>query len=438
MTSDQAPATVPFVVDHLFRHQAGQVVATLTRIFGTRYLDLAEDVVQETLVQALRQWPTRGIPDAPGGWLLVVARRHAIDALRRERALRARQDELIPALESALVETHLDIDAQDHQLWDDQLRMLFTCCSPQLSRDAQVALTLKALGGFSVGEIARAFLAQEATIAQRLVRAKRTLRSHKVDFFALTPDDVAARLESVLDVVYVLFNEGYSAHVGANLVRHELVAEAVRLTTLLARHPVEAAPRVHALLALMLLQSARLPARTDDAGDLILLEDQDRARWDGRMIAVGLQELALSAQGDTLSRYHLEAEIAACHAVAPDYAATDWRRILACYDALVALTGSPVVALNRTVALARLHGPARGVAALEEARADPAIASYYLLHATLGDLWRQLGEWSQAAHCYEQALRLATTAPEQRFLTRRIALCVAEQAEATPASGRLD
>jgi RNA polymerase sigma-70 factor, ECF subfamily len=352
-------ASVPGVVDHLFRRQAGQVVATLTRLLGPQHLELAEDATQEALIRALRRWPLDGVPINPPGWIMQVAKRAALDALRRERALREKCDLLAREL-SSLVEDTPSPDALDHQLRDDQLRMLFTCCSPLLAREAQVALTLKTLGGLSVGEIASAFLSEEATIAQRIVRAKRLLQAHREHFFDVGADDVTARMDAVLAVLYLLFNEGYNAHQGDALIRRDLVDEALRLGTLVAQHPL-AEPRAHALLALMLFHAARLPARAHTLGELILLEDQDRRLWDRRLIVVALAELDLSAQGEAFSPYHLEAEIASYHALAPSYLATDWGAILLAYDDLLRLAPSPVVALNRAVALAQLAGPEAGL-----------------------------------------------------------------------------
>jgi RNA polymerase sigma-70 factor (ECF subfamily) len=413
--------SVPQLVDHLFRHQAGQVVATLTRIFGPQQLDLAEDVVQETLLKALRQWPYRGIPNNPGAWIMRVARNQALDILRRERALRGKQEQV--AALAALADPTASPEILDCELRDDMLRMMFTCCHPAIGREARVALTLKTLGGFGVPELARAFLTHEATIAQRLVRAKRTIRAQRIPFEVPDAAELPARLDSVLEVLYLLFNEGYSAHAGENLVRHDLCAEAIRLTSLLADHPAGDQPAVHALLALMLLQAARLPGRTDAAGDLLLLEEQDRALWDRALIGCGLRELERSASGDQLTEYHLQAGIAACHAVAPSYAATDWPRILADYDELAALSASAVVLLNRAVALAMVAGPRAGLDALRRVAELPGMASYHLLYATRAELLRRTGDDTSALESYHLALNYVTTQPERRFLLRKIAEC---------------
>jgi RNA polymerase sigma-70 factor (ECF subfamily) len=378
-------------------------------------------VVQETLLKALRQWPYRGIPDNPGAWIMRVARNHALDVLRREHSLRGKHQQL--AALAALDDPATPAEILDCELLDDMLRMMFTCCHPAIGREARVALTLKTLGGFGVHELARAFLTQETTIAQRLVRAKRTLRTQRIPFAVPDAAELPARLDSVLDVLYLLFNEGYSAHAGENLVRHDLCAEAIRLTSLLADHPTGDQPAVHALLALMLLQAARLPARTNAAGDLLLLEAQDRALWDRRLIDRGLRELQRSACGDELTEYHLQAGIAACHAVAPSYAATDWPRILADYDELMALSTSPVVALNRAVALAMVRGPRAGLDAVDQVGELPGMAGYHLFHATRAELLRRTDDEAGALESYELALDHTATDPERRFLMKKIAEC---------------
>jgi RNA polymerase sigma factor (sigma-70 family) len=402
-------------MDHLFRYQAGQVIATLTRLLGPRHLDLAEDVMQETLLKALRQWSYRGIPENPAAWLMTVARNHALDLLRRDARLRDRQAALVQEYGGV---TTLDPDTDD-DLRDDLLRMMFICCHPAIPREAQVALILKTLGGFGVPEIARAFLTQEATIAQRLVRAKRAIRQRNLPYAVPEAAELPARLDAVLDALYLLFNEGYSATHGETLVRDDLCAEAIRLTSILAAHPAGDVPKVHALLALMLLHAARLPARTDDAGDFLMLEEQDRVQWDRTLIAAGTYELLQAAHGDAVSAYHLQAGIAACHADAPTYAETNWPRILAYYDDLLALAPSPVVALNRAVAVAMVRGPEVGLAALETVRALPGMALYSLFHATRATFRAQTGDCAGALASYTDALALAGTEPERRFLRRK-------------------
>ncbi len=408
------------LVDHLFRHKAGQVIATLTRIFGIEHLDLVEDVTQEALLRALRHWPYRGVPQNPGGWILQCARNLAIDALRREASFRGKTEEIARQLEH-------ELSAQDEQeaetIQSDQLRMMFVCCHSELSQEAQIALILKTLCGFSVEEIARAFLTTETTLAQRLVRAKRKLR--EIGVTSELPEAAAlhARLDSVLAALYLLFNEGYTAHLGEDLIRTELCAEAIRLCRILAEHAWGNKPRVHALLALMLLQASRLPARTNDDGHVLVLAQQDRKLWDQTLIQRGLLHMQRAAQSEELSEYHVLAGIASCHATASNYEATNWESILRFYDMLLTMNHSPVIALNRAVALSKIEGPQAGIAALEKIRNLPPMKSYYLMPATLAEFHLRLGNREQALLCYQQALALTGTEPERLFLMKKIEAC---------------
>jgi len=415
----EAGGAVGGLVEHLFRHSAGRMVAVLARRLGAERLDLAEEAVQEALLRALATWPFRGIPDNPRGWLFQVARHRALDLIRRDGVLHAK----LAALGGGWPE---DVQVAELDGVDDaELAMILMCCHPTLPRPARVALTLKTVGGFSVEEIAAAFLARPAAIAQRLVRAKRRLRRERIGLEIPSADALPLRLESVLDVLYLLFNEGYAAHGGDNVVRAELCGEAIRLARIVAAHPPTDRPAVRALLALMLLHASRLPARTDEAGDLCLLADQDRARWDPRALAEGLGCLDRAAEGDTVTEYHLEAAIAACHAVAPDEASTDWPYVLRLYEDLLALKPSPVVALNRAIALAMVDGPAAGIRALESLSGQRALARYHLLPAALGALWWRAGSPQTAARHYRAALARPCSSPERRFLERRLAECTA-------------
>jgi RNA polymerase sigma-70 factor, ECF subfamily len=424
-----AAGAVGELVEHLFRHSAGQMVSTLTRIFGARNLSLAEEVVQEALVRAIETWPYRGVPDNPQGWLMQVARNRALDRLRRESALARKAGLLLPAADGAPAAAPAAAMPADDELEralaplpDDTLVMILLCCHPALSREAQVALTLKTVGGFSVEEIARAFLLRPATVAQRLVRAKRLLRERRVAF-ALPARRLGSRIGSALETLYLLFNEGYAASAGDDLVRFDLCGEALRLAGILAEHPATRRPEVHALLALLLFQASRLPARLDGEGALVLLADQDRGRWDRWLIGRALRQLELSAAGERASSYHLEAGVAACHALAPSWAETDWRQILALYDDLLRLAPSPVVALNRAVALGMVEGPRAGIEALSRVAEEPRLQGYYLLPATLADLWLRCGERQTAAAFYRRALALPCSEPERRFLRGRLAAC---------------
>jgi RNA polymerase sigma-70 factor (ECF subfamily) len=409
------------LVDHLFRSRAGQMVAWLTRIFGPAHLDLAEEVVQDALVKALQQWPYSGVPENPGGWLFRVARNGALDVLRRNASCRDRAHEIAAELQRTPESAPPGEAAVD----DDELRMVFMCCHPSLPQDARVALSLKTVGGFSVTEIARGFLTAEATIAQRLVRAKRTLREHDIPFDLPHGSDLGARTDSVLEVIYLLFNEGYNAHAGEDLVRRDLCGEALRLGRLVARSPqiADRAPTAHALVALMAFQAARLPARVDENGEMVLLEDQDRTRWDRGLLALGFAHLERSAEGHELSVYHLQAAIAAVHAAAAAASETRWHDMLALYDRLLVVHPSPIVRLNRAVALARVAGPAEALASLDGLDREPALANYYLLPSVKAGLLMELGDRDRAAAAYRDAIARPCTEPERRFLMRKLTEC---------------
>jgi RNA polymerase sigma-70 factor, ECF subfamily len=406
------------LVDQLFRHHAAAILSSLSRRLGLENLDLAEEVVQDSMLQALRLWPYQGVPQNPRAWLARVAHNKALDLVRRRNVLRHKPLDI-----EALAITEDDLARLDEPLGDERLAMIFACNHPALSPESRVALTLNAACGFSVPEIARAFLSLEATIAQRLVRAKRLIREQQIALAMPSPEQLPGRLDSVLQVIYLLFNEGYSAHLGDALIRHELCGEAIWLADCLVRRPETALPKSHALLALMLIQASRLPVRQDEAGDLVLLPDQDRSRWDSRLIHLGLRHLDLASEGGELSVYHLQAGIAAVHAVAPDDATTDWSRLLSLYDLLSATAPSPIVSLNRAVALAMVEGPAAGLAAIDEIDASPELKGYFLLPATRADLLRKLGRLNEAEDAYRSAMNSSCTDPERRFLAQRLAEC---------------
>ena len=414
-----APSEVDALVEHLFRHSAGRMVSSLARRLGSARLDLAEEAVQDALVRALHTWPYGGVPREPRAWLFQVAKHRALDLLRREASLRGKL-EIIEGEPGPVV--NLDA-ADDRAVGDDELAMMFMCCHPSLPSLGRIALTLKTVGGFSVEEIAAAFLAEPAAIAQRLVRAKRQIREQDIPIEIPRSDEVAARLESVLDVLYLFFNEGYSVHGGENLVRAELCGEAIRLAGILAGNRRTDLPLVHALLALMLLQASRLPARVDEAGDLLLLSEQDRARWDQGLIAEGLRHLERASSGESMTAYHVEAAIAACHAVAPDEASTNWTYVLRLYGELLSLKPSPVVELNRAIALAMVEGPTAGIRAIEGIQEHPVLARYYLLPAALGALCLRAGDAGRAADYYREALKRPSSTPERRFLEKQLERC---------------
>jgi RNA polymerase sigma factor (sigma-70 family) len=419
----QKPESVSQLVEHLFRHEAGKMVATLTRIFGIEHLTLAEDVVQEALARALQTWPYRGIPENPSAWIMRASRNLALDVIRREKVFRAKEAEIARLIERDGAAPEAAI-FPEHEIADDRLRMMFVCCHPVIPPEAQVALALKTLCGFSVTEISHAFLTTEAAIAKRLVRAKQKIQEAQIPFEIPTGDELTRRLDTVLQSLYLLFNEGYKASGGEKLVREELSQEAIRLTELLAQHSAGNQPKTHALLALMLLNAARLPAREDDDGNLLRLEEQDRALWDQAMIARGMFHLHESAAGNDISEYHLQAGIAACHATAIDYQSTDWAGILSFYDRLIEFDDSPVIALNRAVAVANVRGPAAGLQTARTIHDCEKLDSYYLFYAVIGELEMRLDNREGAAQEFRKAFELAQTKSERAFLLKRLQRCI--------------
>jgi RNA polymerase sigma-70 factor (ECF subfamily) len=403
------------LVDHLFRQKAGQITAILVKIFGIEYIDLAEDVVQDALIKAIQQWPFSGVPQNPGGWLLQAAKNRALDILRRETTFRAKQPELLRQVNQTM-----DIHSDKNLFEDEQLTLMFTCCHPQLNQENQTALILKTLCGFSVDEIARAFLSTPTTIAQRLVRAKRKIKDDNIRFELPQDKELKLRLSTVLHVLYLLFNEGYSATEGEDLVRQDLCEEAVRLATLLAAHPTGNSPETHALLALMLFHASRFPTRTDSDGNLIVLSEQDRTKWDRQMIQRGYYHLDRAATGKAMSEYHLQASIAACHASAQNYESTDWKAILGFYDMLILMNRSPVLLLNRAVAICMLEGTSLGLEELDKLKNLPSLKDYYLLPATYAEFHRLAGDHKKAKEYYQKTLELVRTKPERQFITNRL------------------
>jgi len=396
------------------------MVAHLTRLLGPAHLAWADETVQETMLRALQTWPYQGVPENAAAWLYRAAHNIAIDAVRRNRTLGEKTDAIAAELSHAAAAPD-DPDLEE-QLRDDELRMIFMCCHPEIPRGGRVALSLKTVGGFGVREIARAFLADDGAIAQRLVRAKRQIRDGRLTLDLPRGAELKRRLDSVLEVIYFMFNEGYAAHAGEDLIRQDLCLEALRLGRLVAASSI-AEPRADALVALMALEAARLPARVDESGDLILLEHQDRSRWDQRLIALGFHHFDRSMAGEELSEYHVQAAIAATHARAADPQSRDWPTILDLYDQLLALNRSPVVALNRAVAVAKVRGPAEGLAALAPLENDAKLRGYYLLLAVRGHLLLELGRRTEAATCFRAALDCPCSEPERRFLRRKLLSC---------------
>ena len=395
------------------RREWASVLAATVRL--TRDLDLAEDCTQEAFAQALRTWPTAGVPDRPGAWLTTVARNRALDAMRRDALLRR----MLPRLVVEDVVSGPDDADPAPAVADDRLRLIFTCCHPALAREAQVALTLRLLCGLSTAEVARAFLVQESAMAARLTRAKRKIATARIPYRVPSAEELPRRLGAVLEVLHLVFTTGHTAPLGADLVRSDLTDSALRLARLLHRvlpHETEAT----ALLALMLLTDARRASRVSASGELVLLADQDRGRWDHEEISEGVGLLVGALGEGPPGRYAVQAALAAVHAEAPSWESTDWAEVVALYEVLRGLWPSPVVELNRAVAVGMRDGPAAGLAALDRLLDEPALASYGYFSAARGDLLRRLERWDDAAASYEEALQLIDNDVERAFLFRRI------------------
>jgi RNA polymerase sigma factor (sigma-70 family) len=428
MTTDAIHRTIEAV----WRMESARIIGALARVL--RDVGLAEELAQDALVAALEQWPAGGLPDNPAAWLTAAAKHRAIDMIRRRELHARKADALTYEIENQLIEAAPDLDAAierafDEPIGDDLLRLIFIACHPVLSREARLALTLRLLGGLTTDEIARAFLAPEPTIAQRIVRAKRTLAEARAPFEVPAPAELAARLASVLEVIYLIFNEGYAATAGDDWMRPALCDEALRLGRILAGLAQDE-PEVHGLVSLMEIQASRLRARTAPGGEPILLLDQDRSHWDQLLIRRGLaalehaEALVQRAGGPGLGPYALQAAIAACHARAATSDTTDWPRIVALYDALAQTAPSPIVELNRAVALSMAYGPAAGLEAADTLRSDPQLAQYHLLPSVRGDLLFKLGKLDEARREFERAASMTRNRKEQLLLARRAAECV--------------
>src|SRR5262252_7918146 len=408
------------LLDSLYRVDSGRILATLIRLLGD--FDLAEEAMHEAFAAALSLWPTSGVPGNPRPWLISTARFKAIDTLRRRSRFDASQDELVRYLEAQGGSAEGSIEKagsnEDDNLEDDRLRLIFTCCHPSLAPEARIALTLREVCGLTTEEIARAFLVTPATLAQRIVRAKTKIRETRIPYEVPAPQELPERLGAVLQVIYLVFNEGYSAAAGAEVTRAELTGEAIRLGRLLTELQPE--PEVVGLLALMLLQESRRVARTSPKGELILLENQDRALWNRSQIAEGVALVEKALQSRRFGPYTLQAAIAAVHAEAESAAATDWRQIVALYNQLVRIQPSPVVHLNRAVAIAERDGPAAGLTHIDALLEHGELANYYLAHSARAELYRRLGRTDEARVSYEKALALTQQEPERQFLQERI------------------
>ncbi len=416
-----APSNAHRAIDAVWRIESARLIAGLTRI--VRDVAVAEDLAQDALVAALEQWPESGIPDNPGAWLMATAKRRGIDALRRRATLERKHELIGRELEILQQLDRPDVAAPVEDVQDDVLRLIFMTCHPVLSREARVALTLRLLGCLSTPEIARALLVSEGTVAQRIVRAKRTLAEARVPFEVPGRDELAERLSAVLEVIYLVFNEGYAATAGEQWIRPALCDDALRLGRILAAlMPRE--PEVHGLLALMELQASRLRARVGRQGEPVLLADQDRARWDHLLVQRGLAGLRRAESlGGALGPYTLQAAIAACHARAASVEQTDWPRIVALYDALAALTGSPVVELNRAVAVTMAYGPEAGLELVDSLADEPALRGYHLLPSVRGDFLVRLGRLAEACEEFERAADLCENNRERELLLSRAVAC---------------
>ena len=399
-------------IETLYRKESGRVLATLVRLL--RDLDLAEEAMHEAFAVALESWPQTGIPDNPRPWLISTARFKAIDAIRRRRRFDGIQNDLIAHLESRANEAPIE----DEEIEDDRLRLIFTCCHPALPPEGQVALTLREVCALTTEEIARAFLVTPATLAQRIVRAKAKIRDTPIPYEVPTPQELPERLNAVLQVVYLVFNEGYSAAAGTEVTRAELTRESIRLGRLLIELQPE--PEIIGLLALMLLQESRRAARTSRTGELILLENQDRSIWNREQIAEGVTLVKQALESRRFGAYTLQAAIAAIHAEAQSTTATDWRQIVALYNQLVRIQPSPVVHLNRAVAIAMRDGPEAGLKHIDALLKRGGLTNYYLAHSARADLCRRLGRTNEARAAYEKALALTQQEPERQFLQERI------------------
>src|ERR1700726_3313607 len=411
------PEQLSQTIETLYRSESGRVLATLVRLLGD--LDLAEEAMHEAFAAALEFWSQTGIPDNPRPWLISTARFKAIDVIRRRARSDRAQRDLVAHLESRVNDAPGgNEETGDDEIEDDRLRLMFTCCHPALPPEGQVALTLREVCGLTTEEIARAFLVTPAALAQRIVRAKAKIRETPIPYEVPAPQELPDRLDAVLQVVYLVFNEGYSAAAGAEVTRAELTGEAIRLGWLLTELQPE--PEVIGLLALMLLQESRHAARTSPTGELILLENQDRSLWNQEQIAEGVALLEKALKSRRFGAYTLQAAIAAVHAGAEWVAVTDWRQIVALYDRLVRIQPSPVVELNRAVAIAMRDGPEAGLAVIDAVLAHGELANYYLAHSARADMCRRLGRTAEARASYEKALTLTQQEPERQFLRERI------------------
>lgn len=409
---------------HLFRRESGRMVAVLTRIFGVHNLPLVEDVVQDAFCRALEVWAFRGVPENPSAWLMTAAKNRALDLLRRERTARTHEPELSRLLQSEWTLAPVVADMfSESAIHDDQLRMMFSCCHPRLPEESQVMLVLHILCGFSINEVAGAFVTTYTAIEKRIQRAKKILAGSKTLFDTQSPTEFSSRLPAVQRALYLLFNEGYHGASAECAVHVELCQEAMHLTAMVLQHPLGATPDCYALAALMSLNRARLPARLTTSGKLNSLFEQDRSLWDQKLVSEGLQLLELSATGSNATEYHIQAAIAAVHATAPSVEETDWGKIVSLYDALMKIGPSPIVALNRAIAIGQHQGAERGLEALRAIADSERLAKYPFYHAAFGESEFQSGRLENAREHFSRALLLSRNAMERQFFEQRLRVC---------------
>jgi len=415
------------LAEHFFRHEYSRMVAVITRYFGIGQVDLAEDIVQDTLLEAIKFWDYKGIPDNPKAWLYTIAKNKALNAIKRKKFQNRCENETQYAHVEQNLDASIDELFAEQRIADDQLRMIFACCHPSISQEAQIALILKTLCGLSITEIAKAYVTTNETINKRLVRARKTLRQNHIQFEIPNKKEVEDRLNTVLKTIYLLFNEGYSATQGSKLIRYELCVEAIRLAELIiSSRSFKSNTLVHALLALMLLDASRFEARQDEEGNIVEMSKQDRSKWNQALINRGLLHLDKIKESRQISIYHVLATISAYHCSSPNYESTNWSAILSLYDTLIIFDHSPIVLLNRAIAVAKIHGSAQAIAELVELEFTGALKNYYLLHATLAELYIEQKQYEKAASSLKKAVQLTRNDSEIRLLTSKLERCKQE------------
>ena len=418
--------TISKLIDHLFRHESGKIVSVLTRNFGTENLDLAEDVMQDSLVEAMKQWTYKGVPENPSAWLFKVAKNKALNVINRQKYKRQYSSDVIHYMRSEwTAEPAMNHLFSEKEILDDQLRMMFTCCHPSISKDSQVALALKTLCGFSIPEIARAFLTTEENTKKRLVRARQKIRENKIPFEVPSGIQLEERLQAVLETIYLLFNEGYSASKGNDLVRYELCEEAIRLCEIIVSHEtLQNKSNVYAILSLMYLNACRFKARTDDNGRILTMAEQDRTQWDRSLMQRGFIFLEKSTAFKGFSIYHILAAISAHHCAASDFESTDWKGILSLYDSLAQIDSSPVILLNRTIALSKVFDATLALDELEQLKDKPSMASYHLFYSTQAEFYMEINDFQRARGCLEKAIELSPLEAEKKLLKEKLNYCL--------------